>query len=460
MSSQSPYRAPESPQWQNQPQVDTSTTNDQYPPSAPTAGIPQQPAASPEASRAIPADSVATPPPYTPPHTGKQWKMPKRWRLFALIALIILLVGGSASLLIPWLPTVLSAATATVAVTPASQHLTKSYTISAVTGTPSTSDNQVQARLLSFTTKAQSKTVKATGSGHQEATTAKGKVTITPTSGTIPASNINVTSNSGVEIYFSVNQPLSSGSHTLDAWATNAGAGGNIPAYDIDGSYHLVTDTNVHFYIQNTQAFSGGQNASDYTFLQQSDIDGAAAPLVTQLTSDAEASVQQQVRANEQFVSDPVYTPTIKTNHKAGDKVADVTVTVTVTGKEEVYDQQATDSIATDLLGSDAASQPGTRYTLIGEVVTGTPEVSNTDEHGTVTMLVSAEGIWVYQFSNTQKQQMAQLITGKPLADAQALLLKQEGVKKVSINTTGGWGHALPTSASDIKFTPVAVPGL
>ncbi len=43
MSSQSPYRAPESPQWQNQPQVVTSPGSGQSPLPLPSAGVPQQP---------------------------------------------------------------------------------------------------------------------------------------------------------------------------------------------------------------------------------------------------------------------------------------------------------------------------------------------------------------------------------------------------------------------------------
>jgi len=382
--------------------------------------------------------------------------MPRRWRLFALVALIIL----SAPFLIFWLSTVLPAATATVTITPTSQHLTKTYTISAVTGTPDASQNQVQARALSFTTKAQSKTVKATGRGHQDATYAKGQVTISPSTGTVPAGNLRIPSNSGVYVIINVTSPLSSGSQTFDAWAENVGSGGNIPAYDIDHLYQMVNDPSITFYLQNTQAFTGGQDAHDYTFVQQSDIDDAAAPLVSQLTSDAQSAVQQQIQANEQIVSAPECTPTIKANHKADDRVGDVTVTVTVTCKGEVYDEQAAQSMASDLLRSDAASQLGDHYTLVGDTVIGTPQVTTTTETGTVNMTVSTDGMWVYQFSDTQKQTFAQLIAGKPLADAQALLLKQEGVWKVNLTTDGGWGSALPTSPSDIKFTLVPVPGL
>ena len=246
---------------------------------------------------------------------------------------------------------------------------------------------------------------------------------------------------------------------TVDAEAVIPGAAGNIPAYAIDGWYYNETDPSISFYVQNTQAFTGGQDAYDYTYMQQSDIDDAAAPLVSQLTSDAQASVQVQVQANEQLASDTVCTPNIKTNHNANDRAGNVTVTVTVTCKGDVYDAQAARAMAADWLKSDAASQPGAPYALVGDIVTGQPQVL-ADDAGTVTLNVSADGMWVYQFSEAQKQQLAQLITGKPLADAQALLLQQAGVKKVSISTAGGWGSALPTTPNDIKFNVLTVPGL
>ncbi len=42
MSSQSPYQAPESPQWPSQPQVDNSPRSDRYPPPQPAAENQQQ----------------------------------------------------------------------------------------------------------------------------------------------------------------------------------------------------------------------------------------------------------------------------------------------------------------------------------------------------------------------------------------------------------------------------------
>jgi hypothetical protein len=176
----------------------------------------------------------------------------------------------------------------------------------------------------------------------------------------------------------------------------------------------------------------------------------------------AQSAVQQQVRANEQLANAPVCTPNIKTNRKANDKVSNftVTVTVTVTCKGEVYDKQAAQSMASDLLRNDAVSQLSDYYALVGDKVIGAPQVMATDQSGVITLNVGAEGVWVYQFSDTQKQAFAQMITGKPLTDARDILLKQEGVGKVTLTTTGGWGSALPNSPSDIKFNIVSVSGL
>lgn len=377
-----------------------------------------------------------------------------------MIALIILLVGGSASFLIPWLGTVLPAATATVTITPMSQSMNNSYTIDAVTGTPDASQHQVQARLLSFTTQAQSKTVKATGQGHQDATMAKGKVTISPRSGTVPAGNLRVPANSGVYVIISVTSPISSGSHTFDAWAENAGSGGNIAAYDINNAYEMVNDHSITYYLQNTQAFSGGQDAHDYTFVQQSDIDNAAAPLVSQLTSDAQAAVQKQLHTNEQFASTPECVPKTSSNHKAGDRVKDVKVTVSVTCTGQAYEPQAVQSMAATWFKSDTASQLGAHYALAGDVLTSSPVAQPGSDKNRVSFSENAQGIWVYQFSDAQKQQIAQLIAGKPLADTQALLQKQTGIKKATVTTEGFWGSAMPTSLSDIKFIVLSVPGL
>jgi hypothetical protein len=378
----------------------------------------------------------------------------------ALISLILLLVVSSLPFIVPYLHTILPASTATVMITPASKNFSNYYAISAVTGTPDASQRQVAARLLSYTTPSKSTTVKATGQGHQDATKAEGMVTLTVSQGSLPSIFLHVVTYSGVDVTIDAG-PLGQGeSASYSASADKAGSAGNIPAYDISGSY-IVQGTSTILYAQNTAAFTGGQDAQDYTFVQQSDIDNVANPLQTQLTTDAQTAVQKQVLANEQIVNGIdngiQCNPKITSNHRANDKATDVTVTVSVMCKGEVYDLQVAQSMVTDLLKSDAASQLGASYTLVGKVVTEVPIIVTIDEGGTISMNVHAQGVWVFQFSNVQKQKLAQLIVDKTQADTTALLLKQEGVRKVSIKTSGGWGNALPTSPDDIKMVVLSV---
>ena len=203
-----------------------------------------------------------------------------------------------------------------------------------------------------------------------------------------------------------------------------------------------------------------GRTHHDYTFVQQSDIDNAATPLVSQLTSDAQAAVQKQLRANEQFASTPECVPKTNSNHKANDRVNDVTVTVSVTCTGQAYEPQAVQSMAATWFKSDTASQLGAHYALAGDVLTSSPVAQPGSDKNRVSFSVNVQGVWVYQFSDTQKQNIAQLIAGKPLADTQALLQKQTGVKKATVKTEGFWGSAMPTSPSDIKFIVLSVPGL
>jgi hypothetical protein len=261
-----------------------------------------------------------------------------------------------------------------------------------------------------------------------------------------------------VYVIINVLSPISSGSQTFDAWAENAGSRGNIPAYDIDHLYNMVNDPSIVYYLQNTQAFSGGQDA--YTFVQQSDIDDATNDLQTQLTNDAQTAVQKQIQGDEQTIGGISCNSKTSANHRANDKAADVTVKVSVTCKAEVYSPQEIQSMAAALLKSDATTQLGGDYLLVDYVLTGTPTLLTTGNDGTASFSVKAEGIWVFQFNDARKQQVAHSITGKSQADTKAFLLKQPGIRKVSIVTSGGWGSALPTSPHAIKFIVVNVPGL
>jgi serine/threonine protein kinase len=390
-------------------------------------------------------------------------RRPRRLVAFVLLALVVLLIIGSLPFLVPYLLSIIPASAATVTIIPASKHLDKTYTLLAVTGTPDPTQMQVQARIISYTTPTKSMTVNATGKGHQDATAAKGTLILTNASENITIGSVNISGSSGVLVTNDAAFVLTiGGTTTVSAHAVNPGSGGNISAYDINGTYGIATfgTQNGTVYVQNTSAFTGGQDAFDYVFVQQSDVDNVTNSLEGQLMSAAQTVVQNQIHANEQKVQDIQCTPRVKSNHQANDKAANVTVQVAVTCSAEVYVPQDMKAMASQLLGADASSQLGANYALIGDTVTGTPTVASLPtDNGTVSYMVEAQGIWVYQFSTAQKQSFAQSIAGKTQADTTALLLKQQGVTKISINSSG-FGNALPSSAGDIKFVIVNVAGL
>jgi hypothetical protein len=75
---------------------------------------------------------------------------------------------------------------------------------------------------------------------------------------------------------------------------------------------------------------------------------------------------------------------------------------------------------------------------------------------GTIMISVHASGLWLFQFNDTQKQHLAQLITGKSEQDAQAQLLQQMGVAQAGISLSNG--NTLPTSSNQIAIMVQSLP--
>jgi VCBS repeat-containing protein len=125
----------------------------------------------------------------------------------------------------------------------------------------------------------------------------------------------------------------------------------------------------------------------------------------------------------------------------------------------EVYDQRAAQVLAQELLVTDPAQHPGNGYVLVGTIATAVTQAT-ADTKGSVSLLVHAEGIWVYQFNTAQRQALVKLIVGKSQKAAQSLLLQQDGVEKTTIHLFGGNGSMLPTDQSQITLAVLSVPGL
>lgn len=374
-----------------------------------------------------------------------------------LILLTLLLVAGIAlaapggigrlSNVIPG-----STVTATVTITPVSKDEKDSFVLTAVTGKPDSAQRQVQARILKATSGSQSSTAQSTGSipGAKASGTLQftnlGTVSIFIPAGTL-------TGGDGVQVSHGA-LTIPPATITAPGTAVSVGASGNIAANDING--RCCGNSNI--FVRN-QAFSGGRDPQPNSVVQQSDITSATTALTNALTPATKTALQKQIHANEQTVNAVTCNSNVSANHKAGDVAKNVTVTGTVTCTQEVYDQQAANTLAANLLKTEAQKNLDSTYTLLNNnIVTHITMASIIDAHGTVSLDVSAEGIWVYQFSDAMKQNLAKLIAGKSQSAAKALLLQQMGVSDAQISISSG--TTLPTNAADITIVINGVTGL
>jgi VCBS repeat-containing protein len=244
------------------------------------------------------------------------------------------------------------------------------------------------------------------------------------------------------------------------AHVVQAGSGGN---FDATSNNFVSTDSSgcpssPCDQAFNNSAFSGGQDAQSYTTVTQSDIDNAANALESQNTPDPMQVLQGQVQPNEQWAGSPQCTPKVTSNHKAGDRATQVTVNVTFTCTGEVYDHDGAETLATKLLMQQGATDPGSGYAPVGQIKTIVTNATVGNQN-TVALTVSAEGIWVYQFSTDQEQVLAGMIAGKNKREAQQILSNQTGVAQVTIQLSGRGGQVLPSNPAKISFVVQTVPG-
>ncbi len=422
--------------------------------------IPPAPLAAPVPPQMAPA-MAPRPPINNNQNQGKRPNLTRRALLIALFVVLLLALTGLGAFAYTLVP----ASSATVTLTPSTQHVGNAYTVTLVSGQADATQGQVAAHIISFSAKPQTKTVPATGKGHQNATSATGTLTFSNVGKDSDiAPNQTLTSNSGVQVVTDGEVVIKvGGTATVSAHVATAGAGGNIGAFDVNNTYNVIDNKTQQALttvtIQNTAAFTGGQNASDFTFVQQSDLDGVSTPLVSQMTTEAQAGAQQQVGPNEKLVSDLKCSPVVTSDNKVNAHATTATVQVTVKCVGEAYTDQALQAMAIMLLKADATQKLGSTFALAGNVVTATPTLGNVDPNGTATFSVKADSIWAFQFTDALKQQMAHAIAGKSVADSTTILQKFTGISKVSIQTAG-FGWAVPSNPQNITFNATSVAGL
>ncbi len=207
------------------------------------------------------------------------------------LALVGLLVGLTVSTLLAQTPT------ASVTLTPVQTEISVTTTVNAVLGKPDVTRHELQARLLSSLTLSQTRMVPTTGTGHQQASTARGSITFynTQPSVQVIAAGTLIAGRDGVQVVNDRDAVIPpavfpiDGQATVSAHAATIGPGGNIRAGDI---YGPCCRLNV---FATNGAFHGGQDARTYPIVTAQDIKGTATSLENDLEKSIEADLQTQV---------------------------------------------------------------------------------------------------------------------------------------------------------------------
>nr|BBH95991.1 hypothetical protein KTA_41900 [Thermogemmatispora argillosa] len=372
-----------------------------------------------------------------------------------LTALALLLAAALLLALTPLTLGLLSPS-ATVTIVPASHALQRTYTLSARVGAQADPARLlVPARLLSTPPQAQSRSVTASGHASTPGTRAQGVLTFYNgklVSQTVPANTV-IQDDQGIQFVTETNavippgNPPQLGSVSVKAHAVLPGHAGNIPANDINTTCCSADKT---IFVKNLVGFTGGQDPQSYTFVQQSDIDGAAEALQPALIQSARTAFAGLKTSSEESVGDPQCSPQVTSDHRAGDRASSVTVTVTVSCSGLVYDRNSVITLVTALLNAEIARSYGSGYSLAHPPIAAQISARAVSQT-TAILTVRAGGTWSYRFSAARLNALKQLIAGREADSARAILRRQPGIADV-ILSLGLGQRSLPTDPARITI--------
>jgi hypothetical protein len=268
-----------------------------------------------------------------------------------------------------------------------------------------------------------------------------------------------LTGNDGVEIVtdapavIPAGNPPIEGEVTVPAHAAVIGPQGNIAPLDLNGLCCLAGIS-----VKNTMAFHDGQYAYDFPMVTQADIDQAAGLLLAALTPQTQATLHAQVSPNERLAGPVQCQPAVIPDHPVGSNARQVTVSVQVTCHAETYDDGAVMRLVTGALLQNASTTLGTDYALRGTINT-TITPAGAPPHakpGTLTLLVTGQGVWVYQVRTAEQARLTKLIAGLSRQQATHVLQQQEHdhLAAIHIQITGLWARdtTLPTDPARIHL--------
>jgi Baseplate J-like protein len=373
--------------------------------------VPEEPITDGEFAELIEGEVIENPP--KPKGVPIKWFIP-----IGLVSLALALVG--VLVIAP-----LFVESATIMVTPDVQTVT------------ATGDITLPARMLVHKTITLAEQVKTTGTAHQAATQAHGWVTLynalqspqTIPAGTlfVGADGIHVTTDG--DAYIPGGTLATNGSATVSGHAAIVGIAGNIQAGDINGA--CCRD----YVFAYNSAFSGGQDARNYTTARDTDINVGSKELSSLITTQVTTEAQKQLASNEVMDSPQCQSKAVSMP-KPGIEAAQVAVSVTSDCSVYAYNRSDLTTQEQTLFTQAMNDQLGSGYVTAGN---SHPIVTRTAfSKGTLLVSLTLVGKCMYHFQDNELRHIQQVAAGQSREQATALLLKLRGIHTVGIQIDNG----------------------
>jgi serine/threonine protein kinase len=400
------------------------------------------------------------------PQVSSSLKAKPRTSIALVLSIVTLLMIG-----IVWVnPSgmIYAAPSATVTITPASTTLQDTYPMQGVTNNTNLDNHQINVRQVT-STETDTKQVSLAHS-HQDPQSATGKITFFNSSSdpinilpgtTLQVGNIQIVTDENAVVPAAT--PISgsqsqNGQAVVSAHAVQSGIVGNITALAINET--CCGSSSV--WAKNQNAFTGGTDAVDYNYLKPEDVNAVSSADQDTLKSKAQNDIEGQEKSGEELLVDtfncdpPKTTESIQPNTPVDSSITSAAVTINMSCQAEVFDANAVQAIVQGQLNQKASKDLGAGYVLAGHIVV-TQIQPETQPDGTVTIAVTAQGVWYYQWTDAMKQDLLKQIKGKSIKDAQTILNKYPGNAKIAMSN----GTAtLPNEVNRIKLDIKTVTGL
>jgi hypothetical protein len=209
---------------------------------------------------------------------------------------------------------------------------------------------------------------------------------------------------------------------------------------------------------KNTHAFYGGQNERSYATVSYHDIHSLSTMLKTTLSASITGALQGQLQPGEQLQLLPC-SPTVTSDHQAGEEATQVKVTVSQTCSAVAYNSRTLTDKASTFLATHAKHTTAAGYSLFGIPYVSVTQASVTRASPPLVFLTfKATGTWIYGISATAQQKIKQLIAGKTTQETERLLAAMPGVERSSIHFSGfGNDTRLPKQSRYIHIAVIVV---